>query len=100
MKIEKGDYLLFHVDETTYRRISPDEFDALAALLLDQCGFENWDEEYRDPAVLDGIQWKISVIYDHRPELVRHGSNAFPPCWNEVATAFKELAQEKGQIVR
>ena len=75
-------------------------FAALAAFLLDQCGFENWDAEYRDPDILDGVQWKISVVYDHRPELERHGSNAFPPCWNEVITAFKELAQEKGQIIR
>ena len=96
VKIEKGDYLLFHVDETTYRRISPDEFDAITVLLLDQCGFESWDAEYRDPDVLDGIRWEISVIYDHRPDMVRCGSNAFPSCWNEVLTAFQKLAQEKG----
>ena len=96
VKAEKGDYLLFHVDETTYRRISPDEFDAITALLLDHCGFENWDAEYRDPDVLDGIRWEISIMYDHRPDIVRRGSNAFPPFWNEVITAFQELAQKKG----
>ena len=92
---EKGDYLFFHVDEQIRRMILPSEFTALVSFLFDRCGFENWDAEYRAPDVLDGTRWRIIVTFDHRPEIVRRGSNAFPPCWQEVCAVFKELALGK-----
>lgn len=91
--IEMGNYLLFQVNERKHLMISPDEFDSIVTFLFKHCGFEKWDEEYQNPNLLDGIKWEIKVTFDHKPDQVRCGSNAFPSCWNEVCSAFMKLAQ-------
>ena len=91
VSFDKGNYFLFKVSESNQKEITGEQFDAFIESLLTEYNFLNWNAEYRDPNLLDGINWKIAVFFGNQPPLVRRGSNAFPPCWDEVCSAFEHL---------
>jgi hypothetical protein len=55
-----------------------------------------WKKKYVDPDVLDGTQWSLDIEMTGRRKRSYYGSNKYPPCWEELIKAFKEIAYARG----
>lgn len=54
-------------------------------------GIVEWDEDYVDPNILDGIQWSVLITYDDGTTLETGGSNAYPPLWKKFLKAVNSI---------
>ena len=52
-----------------------------------------WKKEYVDPCVLDGTQWSLDISLTNKRVRHYHGSNDYPPYWNELKKIFREFAK-------
>lgn len=53
---------------------------------LDEIGVRNWDHNYIDEAVLDGIQWDLEI-----DDMKWSGSNAFPQGFDDMVSLLTDL---------
>ena len=54
------------------------------------CIIDNWDKEYINTNVIDGNNWKLSIIYSNSDEKEYRGKSSFPNNFE----AFERLNQE------
>jgi len=57
---------------------------------VDTSDLWHWQKEYIDPSVLDGTQWRVSIMLAGKTTH-SHGSNAYPPQFNMYTHAVKDL---------
>ncbi|MED9988361.1 MAG: hypothetical protein UFE77_11720, partial [Streptococcus salivarius] len=53
---------------------------------LDEIGVRNWDHNYINEAVLDGIQWDLEI-----DDMKWSGSNAFPKGFDDMISLLTDL---------
>lgn len=53
---------------------------------LDEIGVRNWDHNYINEAVLDGIQWDLEI-----DDMKWSGSNAFPKDFDDMISLLTDL---------
>ena len=53
---------------------------------LDEIGVRNWDHNYINEAVLDGIQWALEI-----DDMKWSGSNAFPEGFDDMVSLLTDL---------
>ncbi len=53
---------------------------------LDEIGVRNWDHNYINEAVLDGIQWDLEI-----DDMKWSGSNAFPEGFDDMVSLLTDL---------
>lgn len=53
---------------------------------LDEIGVRNWDHNYINEAVLDGIQWDLEI-----DDMKWSGSNAFPKGFDDMVSLMTDL---------
>lgn len=53
---------------------------------LDEIGVRNWDHNYIDEAVLDGIQWDLEI-----DDMKWSGSNVFPKGFDDMVSLLTDL---------
>ena len=49
--------------------------------LIKDCNFAQWEHEYANNYILDGMQWEIELIKNERTRKKIYGSNEFPVAW-------------------
>jgi len=69
---------------------------------IESIGVWDWQEEYVDPDILDGAQWKLILVHGEREKKV-YGSNMFPPgitiTDNKKSDPFHRLCQAVNKLV-
>ncbi len=85
-------------DESTATtlKITPKRWNKLIDKLYEHMFVHEWKKKYVDPGVLDGTQWSLDVEMTDGRKCSYHGSNEFPPYWEELVKAFKEVSYKKG----
>lgn len=57
---------------------------------LQSLHLEDWDREYANPAILDGEQWELTILFpDRKRPLKICGDNAYPPNFKEFQKLMK-----------
>ena len=77
-------------DKHSDKELSFEEWDALLKSLY-RCYICDWKKRYVDNGVLDGTQWELTIQYANHKPLNIYGSNAYPPHWNKLMKAMKNL---------
>ena len=54
---------------------------------------KNWDSEYINPAILDGLQWSFELVFDDDRQLYFKGSNKFPDNWNKFTKYVEHIGE-------
>ena len=57
-------------------------------------GFTSWDDEYVEPMLADGHQWRVIITYANDSTKTISGSNKYPDTYNNMREAFKDLTGE------
>ena len=78
------------------REAKPSEWARLLDRLYCKVYLHEWKKRYIDPDVLDGEQWELEVKLTGGRVRNYCGSNAFPPYWAELNTAFRPFFREAG----
>lgn len=56
----------------------------------------SWGPRYEAAYFLDGLHWQLTLVFSDESEWEVHGSNAFPPGWEEFWNGFCALAGIEG----
>ena len=61
---------------------------------MDEIKVWTWKRNYRDPKVMDGTVWNVTIVYDLQKErsVVSYGSNAYPQNFARFLQALSQLA--------
>ena len=78
------------------REVAPAEWMRLLDRLYCKLYLHEWKKRYDDPCVLDGEQWELEIKLTGGRVRNYSGSNAFPPYWAELKTAFRPFFAEAG----
>ena len=54
---------------------------------------KNWDSEYVNPAILDGLQWSFELVFDNDEHLYFKGSNKFPNNWKKFTKYVEHIGE-------
>jgi len=69
---------------------------------LETIGVWDWQDEYVDPYILDGVQWSLKLVHGDREKNIS-GSNMFPPnisvSDNPKGDVFHQLCQAVNKLV-
>jgi hypothetical protein len=57
-------------------------------------GFTSWEDEYVEPMLADGHQWRVIITYANDSTKTISGSNKYPDTYNNMREAFKDLTGE------
>jgi len=69
--------------------------EAMEVLKSKVCLLE-WKKEYFDEGILDGIQWKIQILFQTPLQpLCLSGSNAFPKQWQQFSNFLTEITNSQ-----
>ena len=77
------------------RKITPARWDRLVNRLYSDIHIHEWKKKYEDPYILDGEQWKLEITLTNRRRRTYHGSNGFPPYWEELTALFQPFFSRK-----
>ncbi len=56
--------------------------------LYNELYVHEWKKSYENPCVMDGEQWSLEIALTNRRIRTCHGSNAYPPYWQELKALF------------
>ncbi len=69
-------------------QITSDRWARLVNRLYNELYVHEWKKSYVDPCVMDGEQWSLEIMLTNRRIRTCHGSNAYPPYWQELKALF------------
>ena len=70
------------------------EWDRFIDILYEEIYLHEWNTDYY-ANVCDGVQWSLEVNMTNRRTVRYHGSNAFPPCWDEFMKLLRLLCNDR-----
>jgi len=69
---------------------------------VETIGVWDWQDEYVNPTILDGTQWKLKLVHGDREKKI-YGSNMFPPnisiSDNRESEDFHQLCQAVNELI-
>ncbi|MCR5352919.1 MAG: hypothetical protein K6D98_01280 [Clostridiales bacterium] len=71
------------------RELSYKEWEKLMNAFYSKMFVHEWDGEYVNYDILDGTQWSLELRLEDGSVKRYHGSNAFPPYWEELKKLFE-----------
>ncbi|MDO4192551.1 MAG: hypothetical protein Q4D24_04545 [Erysipelotrichaceae bacterium] len=74
-------------------QITTEKWNKIINTLYEKLSLHEWKKSYVDPLILDGTQWSLDVNLTNRRARHYHGSNAYPPYWNELKRVFRQFAK-------
>lgn len=57
---------------------------------LEKAKVLEWEEEYKDPSILDGTQWEVKIAFEDKT-IYKDGSNAYPKEWKAFCRSISKL---------
>lgn len=78
-------------------RIMLSEWQDIKTTLFYDLFILDWKDEYKDPYILDGTQWELSLAFDDREKVLKSGSNAYPAFYEEL-TDYLEPYFDQGEF--
>ena len=93
----------FDFAERQEKEVSNDQMELFLSR-MNQLDIIQWEKEYFNPDVMDGVQWELDMVYNKSNKKSIFGSNLYPnsepdsvetsPEFEELLNAIKELIQE------
>lgn len=74
-------------------QITPEKWAKIVDTLYGKLSLHEWKKDYIDYSVLDGTQWELIINLTNKRIRHYHGSNAYPPYWNELKKVFRQFAK-------
>ncbi len=74
-------------------QITTDKWNQIVDTLYDKLYLHEWKKRYVDLSILDGTQWSLDISLSNRRSRHFHGSNAYPPYWNELKKVFTQFTK-------
>lgn len=53
-----------------------------------------WKDRYSDNEICDGTQWELTIKFPHQNEIIKSGSNEYPPHWKRFIKIMKKYIDE------
>lgn len=69
-------------DEKTTKRINQ---------RLEKIEIEKWKRKYETEYMMDGTNWRITIIYENGKKRIRQGSNCYPDNFNRLMRLIKDI---------
>ena len=76
------------------REMKPSEWKKLLDRLYCKLYLHEWKKNFEDWTIMDGEQWILNVRLTNGRVRTYHGSNNFPPYWDELLAVFKPFLDE------
>ena len=78
-------------------RISETDWYDLIHLLYDEFKFHEWDPEYINDRIPDGIEWEVAVHFPDNLIQQRRGRNVHPSCWSDLVDRILSFFTDAGE---
>lgn len=75
--------------------ISQRRWENMIYKLVDQLYICEWEENYVDPHIIDGTQWRLTVKEGEVSLIECYGSNAYPPYWEELIQTLSYYSETR-----
>ncbi len=59
------------------------------------CNVEYWNDNYNDDTALDGAPWSLEIMLPERQDIIKSGSNAYPPAWKRFLKVLRKFTEEQ-----
>ena len=66
---------------------------------IDLLGVWNWEKDYIDKGVRDGIQWELMIDKKGRKRRRIYGSNKYPKNFEALTNLINEISKMNGEII-
>ena len=66
---------------------------------IDLLGVWNWEKDYIDQGVLDGVQWELMIDKKGRQRRRIYGSNKYPKNFESLTNLINEISKMNGEII-
>ena len=66
---------------------------------IDLLGVWNWEKDYIDKGVRDGIQWELMIDKKGRKRRRIYGSNKYPKNFETLTNLINEISKMNGEII-
>ena len=73
--------------------ISSAKWNKIVNTLYESLYLNEWKKEYVDNDILDGTQWSLDIKLSSNRKRSYHGTNDYPPYWNELIKVFRKFAK-------
>lgn len=73
--------------------ISSAKWNKIVNTLYEPLYLDEWKKDYSDNDILDGTQWSLDIKLTNNRKRSYHGSNDYPPYWNELLKVFRQFAK-------
>lgn len=54
-----------------------------------RAGILDWEQNYDNPRINDGVRWQLEIAFDDRKTRRFFGSNSYPKNWSQIAKIFE-----------
>lgn len=73
--------------------ISSAKWNKIVNTLYGPLYLNEWKKDYVNNDILDGTQWSLDIKLTNNRKRSYHGSNDYPPYWNELLKVFRKFAK-------
>ena len=66
---------------------------------IDLLGVWNWEKDYIDQGVLDGVQWELMIDKKGKQRRRIYGSNKYPKNFEALTNLINDISKMNGEII-